>query len=266
MKRLFRLRGMTIGGLSAGAASAGGAHDAAGAALPAWTPLAAAAAFATDPALAAAAALAAPADAGHDGHDGLARLLAALPGLAGERREDELPLVVVRGALVEPNRRVGGLAGHPDHAPAGAGRAAGLAWPAGGRTPLRAAGRPAATAWRGWGTAPPGPRAAGDLRGEEDLELAIRGHRVLVLLAQEPLLDEQVDVRRERAGELALEEGDGARVLLAPEHQLGFLLAGRLVPPDRHGERHQHAHDGDAHEQRGHRVAFVGPPPAVLTR
>jgi hypothetical protein len=29
------------------------------------------------------------------------------------------------------------------------------------------------------------------------------------------------------------------------------------VPPDRHGDRHQDGHDGEAHEERRHRVSTL---------
>ena len=78
---------------------------------------------------------------------------------------------------------------------------------------------------------------------------------ILELLAEEPLLDEHVDVRRVRVGVLALEQPDRVDVLLAAEDQLFFLLALRGVFPDRHGDGHHDGHDAHGDQQRRHRVA-----------
>ena len=92
-------------------------------------------------------------------------------------------------------------------------------------------------------------------RSGYEVELAVLGHRILEFLPQETLLHENVDTRREVAGtHLARIEIDGARVLLAAEDQLRFLLAFRLRSPHRHRDRHEHHQDGNAHEQRRHRV------------
>jgi hypothetical protein len=96
----------------------------------------------------------------------------------------------------------------------------------------------------------------------DDLELSILGHRVLVFLPEESLLNQDVDARREVTGaHLALVVVDRPRVLLAPENELGFLLALRLVTPDGHRHGHQQHHHADADQQRRHRISAL----AVLT-
>jgi hypothetical protein len=89
----------------------------------------------------------------------------------------------------------------------------------------------------------------------DDLELSVLSHRVLVFLAEEPLLNEDVDAWREVAGShLPLVMVDGPRILLAAEDELDFLFPLRLVPPDGHGDRHQHHHDRERDQQRRHRI------------
>jgi hypothetical protein len=92
--------------------------------------------------------------------------------------------------------------------------------------------------------------------GEEQLELAVRRHRILVLLAEKALVDEHVDIRRPGAGAVtALPETDGADVLLAAENQLRFLLSLRLMTPRGEDSAHEDGHDGERHEQGRHGVA-----------
>ena len=79
-------------------------------------------------------------------------------------------------------------------------------------------------------------------RHRDDLKIAV-GDRVFVFLAQEPLLHEEVNRRREvPRSDLALIEVDGPCVLLASEDELGFLLALDLVTPHRHRHGHQDHH------------------------
>ena len=160
--------------------------------------------------------------------------------------EGERPLVVSRRSAVSANRRFLALAADAHHA-AGDRR---------GRRVASASGR----WWR--------DRVdAGLLTTDANhLELAALRHRVLVLLAQEPTLDERVDARREGIGDvrvLGSKEGDGAGVLLAAEDELGFFLPLRLVPPDRHRHRHQNRHDGERDEQGRHRVPAL---PLVISK
>jgi hypothetical protein len=89
------------------------------------------------------------------------------------------------------------------------------------------------------------------------LKIAVR-NRILVLLAKETLLHEDVDRRRKVSGpHFALIEIDGARVLLAPEDELRLFLPLHLMAPDRHCHRHQEHHDSDAHQQCSHRISAL---------
>jgi len=90
----------------------------------------------------------------------------------------------------------------------------------------------------------------------EEIEI-LAGDRVLVFLAEEFLIDQDVDICRQRAWQFTAVQLDGASVLLAAEDQLLFLLPlGRLLP-DRHGDRHHDGHHADADEQHGHGVAAL---------
>lgn len=116
--------------------------------------------------------------------------------------------------------------------------------------------RPGRSAWLlrhscGWDAA-----ARWHARGRNQLKVVV-GNGVLVFLPQKLLLDQNVDVGWKRVRVLPLEQSNGARVLLPSPNQLFFPLApGELRP---HGERgaHQHRHDAQANQQRGHRVATV---------
>src|SRR6185295_8133766 len=105
-----------------------------------------------------------------------------------------------------------------------------------------------------------------DLVGVDHLELAVLGHRVLELLAEEVLVQQDVHVRRKRVRVLALKEHDGARVLLAAEDQLRFLLAlGRRLPRGQgHGEEDRHDGHGGEQCRHGEAVACVGHPQCHL--
>jgi hypothetical protein len=99
---------------------------------------------------------------------------------------------------------------------------------------------------------------------ENRLELAVRGHRVLVFLSQESLLDQDVEVGRARTGShLPFPQTDRARVLLAPENQLRFLLALGLMPPRGKDSRHQHGHHGEGDEESRHHVPGISPASAL---
>jgi hypothetical protein len=93
---------------------------------------------------------------------------------------------------------------------------------------------------------------------EQQLELAVLGHRVLVLLAQETLIDEHIDVGGTGARSVAaFPQADGTHVLLAAEDELGLLLPLRLVPPGGQHGAHQHGHDRQRHQQGRHGVAAL---------
>jgi hypothetical protein len=73
--------------------------------------------------------------------------------------------------------------------------------------------------------------------------------RVLPLLAEVSLRDENVDINRIGVV-LDLEERDRARVLLAAEDQLELLLAHRLLAPS--GQRGAHPDGRDGHRDEQH--------------
>lgn len=99
---------------------------------------------------------------------------------------------------------------------------------------------------------PTGHRAADG----NDLEVVV-GDGVLVFLPKELLLDEDVHRGRERVRVAALEQHDGAPVLLAAPDELFFLLALGEVRPHGQRGRHHHGHHAHADEQRGHGVAAL---------
>ena len=75
-----------------------------------------------------------------------------------------------------------------------------------------------------------------------------------VLLAEELALNEDIDTRRKGIGVLGAVQRNRARVLLAPEDQLRFLLALGFVPIRGKGNAHENGHHGQADEQRRHCV------------
>jgi hypothetical protein len=87
------------------------------------------------------------------------------------------------------------------------------------------------------------------------------GDRILVSLAQVLLVDEHVEVRRQRARLPALEKLDCPRVLLAAKDELRFLLSPRHLLPHGHGRRHQNRDDAQPDEECHHGVAAVGAAP-----
>jgi hypothetical protein len=91
----------------------------------------------------------------------------------------------------------------------------------------------------------------------DKLKVAVRD-RILVLLAKETLLHEDVHGRREVSGpHFPLIEIDRARVLFAAEDELRLFLPLHLVAPDRHRHRHQEHHHSDAHQQCSHRISAL---------
>jgi hypothetical protein len=93
----------------------------------------------------------------------------------------------------------------------------------------------------------------------QDLKFAVRHHWVPVFLAQEFLLEQDVDGWRKCSRKLALKQADGAGVLLAAKDELGLAFALHLVSPGRHGDGHQDGHHGQRHEQRGHHITLFVP-------
>lgn len=166
----------------------------------------------------------------------------------------ELPLVVFRAPFVDADRGFLALAGHT-HQPGSRTTAlrrlqgrlqAGRSLRIGRLIALRAlhAARRLPLTWPGWDTA------------SVDRAEVLAGDGILVFLAEEFLLDEHVDVRRERTV-LLVEQPDRPRVLLAAENQLGLLFPSHLVTPDGKRGRQQDRHDREHRQQRGHRVARI---------
>ncbi len=162
-----------------------------------------------------------------DAHDAAA-VLPALPELTATESWTALPLPSEsgRGLLRRKDRR--GL------------RAAGSRAAASAPTLLRPSG--------------PLRKAAGD---GDNLEVGVRDG-IFVFLPEEPLLDEDVDRRREvTRPHLPLEEVYGPGVLLTAKDELRLLLALGLMAPDGHRHRHEHGHHADAHEQGRHRISAL---------
>ena len=179
---------------------------------------------------------------------------------------DERPLVVVVPSLIEPDRLLLALAHDADHAAGHGGRSEGAG--ASGRAHSRrsgaesaksgsdASGGRAASTWSGRAGAAatqclaalPGDRAA---HGDR-IEVLAR-HRVLELLPEVTSLHQHVDTGRKGLSP-ALEESNGADVLLTAEHELLFLLPLRVMTPHREGDRHHDRHHGERDEERRHRV------------
>ena len=191
----------------------------------------------------------------------LAGLLARLRRADGAARHDVLdghdPLVVLPPVLEDPDglrralahhrrdarrrparsvrsARVSTSASPPPGVPAGCRRPSGrLRWAAAWCRRRRADAGRAGPAGRKAGVVVVMPGLRLQLERRQQPEVAVRD-RVLVLLAQELLAQQDIDVRRERVGVFPLVQRDGARVLPGPEDQLGFLLALDRLLPDRH--------------------------------
>jgi hypothetical protein len=175
---------------------------------------------------------------------------------------DKGPLVILSPTVVNPNRGLGALGRHADDAAlrAGAGAAAALHQ----LGLLRGSAQPCAALFAG----PVGAGGRADtLHGlvREDRHEIVVGNRVLVFLAEKALLDQHVERRRVGVGELPLEQGNRAHVLVAAEHQLFLFFARHHVGPDRQQSSHDDGHHAHADQQGCHRVAARRPPQA-LTR
>ena len=73
--------------------------------------------------------------------------------------------------------------------------------------------------------------------GKENGSEIVIGDRIFVLAAQEPLVDEHIEVGRKGARPgFPLEQADGPRVLFAAENELRFPFALRRLVPDRHDD------------------------------
>ena len=172
---------------------------------------------------------------------------------------DELPLVISCAALVHADGLLGALALYAENPrPARPhSDAARLRTDLRGTTDRGAPGTSAPS--RGGSTQPTATRRLGARgAGEYRLELAVGGHRIFVLLAEELLLHQHVDVGRAGAGAHAsFPQADGADVLLAAENQLRLFLALGLVTPRRKGGAHQDGHHGQAHQQSRHGISTL---------
>ena len=171
--------------------------------------------------------------------------------------ELEQPLVVTRGAAVGADRGLLALAANSrDAARHLAGRLRRRVAPAWGRSKAAACARRSPARLVGACS-----RYTRLLRAElQRQELAVFRHRVLVFLAQEPVLDQKVEARGQcvrQVGVLEPEEGNRARVLLAAEDELGLFFPLRLVTPDWHRDRQQNGHDGERDEQRRHGISAL---------
>ena len=172
--------------------------------------------------------------------------------------EGERPQIVPSLILVDPDRRFGALAGDAHDA---ATNEAATLWSRRAAGPLRS--RRAARPLWSRGAAPSlrrlRPALLRSLRVADGnhAELAIRRHRVFVLLPEIAPLHQHVDARRKVVSVLGSIEGDRASVLFTAKRQLRFLFAsGKMAPGgQRHG--HEDGHDGEADEQRRHRITPV---------
>jgi hypothetical protein len=161
---------------------------------------------------------------------------------------NELPFVVVTAALVESDRRFLALA-HDTEDPT---RTNLRTESTGGwRLPRRRRRRPAPAATI--------PNRCLDVRADiERLELAVRRHRIFVFFSEEPLLHEDVEVRRPGTrAHLSFPPADRADVLFAPEDKLRFLFALGLVAPGRKDRRHHYGHHPQGDQQPRHGVATL---------
>jgi hypothetical protein len=176
------------------------------------------------------------------------------PGLAAGKHER--PLVVSGLTQVDTNRGLGTAAANTHQAAAD--------------VPLRleAARRRQAPAARltgrisaSTGTRPApgsGLAALAGLLSEVNRHEVLAGDRILPLLPDHARLDQRIEAGRPRSGSVAARPLiQSAHPLLTAEDELGFLLALRLMTPNRHGHAHQHCHHGHCHQHRCHRVTAL---------
>jgi hypothetical protein len=101
-------------------------------------------------------------------------------------------------------------------------------------------------------------RSGHGLPHRNGLKIVVRD-RVLVFFSEKPLLDQDVERWRKRAGVLALKECDRPRVLLAAEHEFSFPLAPGKCAPRRQRSGHRHCHHRHQDEERDHCIAALIP-------
>ena len=169
--------------------------------------------------------------------------------------ERERPEVVSSLVLVDPDRRFRALAGDAHDAAANEAARLTLGALRRGRR-LRSRHAAASCRWRCASARLRGSAARLCLRVADGhhAELAVRRHRVLVLLPEIAPLHEHVDARRKVVSVPGSIESDRASVLLASKNEFRFLFAAGEMAPG--GQRHGHedGHDGEGDEQRRHRI------------
>ena len=178
---------------------------------------------------------------------------AACRGSLGWWREYELPLVVMISTFVQPDGLFFALARDASDAAERCSRRADAGCRRKGRAPQAGVG--AAPCGRRWL-----PGSLLRCNGEKDWNEIVIGDRIFVLLAEKSLVYQEIDVGRQRSWtRFPLEQADRPRVLLAAEHELGFLLPSSHLVPHRHRRRHHDRRDAQADEQRGHGVSLLTP-------
>ena len=194
--------------------------------------------------------------AGHSRATGLTRRT----GTRRQARVDELPLVVFRAPSVNANRVFLARARDANQPAAAARRARPRRALACGLASLARLARLPRLPWL-----PLLARLARALEGGGSgiyqAEI-LPGDRVLVLLAEEFLLNEDVDIRRICA-EFPHVQVDRVDVLLTAKGQLRLLLPPHFVAPDRQNGRHEDGHDGEHRQESGHGVAGVAGRPGA---
>jgi hypothetical protein len=178
--------------------------------------------------------------------------------------EHEVPLVVPRSTLIDPNRVFLALAANAHEAAgrhlAGDGRRRlgdwrGL-WCSGAASQSTSAARSTAAA-RSIAAAWSALLVGGLRRDRDDLEVVVR-NRILVLLSKKLTLDEDVDAWREVVAVLRTIQRNRSSVLLTAERKFRLLLPdGPIAPDGQQSKRHHDGHDRKAHEERRHRITAV---------
>lgn len=163
------------------------------------------------------------------------------PWLLGGSQVDELPLVVVGPAVIDPHRRLFAFARDADNSTRG----------------LLSGGRDKST--RIGGTCPALTSRRSGLRRRliQELELAVGDYWVPVFPAQKMLPDQDIEIWRTGIRVLALEQADGARVLGAAENKLFLLLALRELVPGRQSDRPEDGHYAQSDQQDRHGVPVI---------
>jgi hypothetical protein len=91
----------------------------------------------------------------------------------------------------------------------------------------------------------------------QELEFAVRDHRVLVFFSKELLLEQHLDAGGTLIGVLALKKTNGTRVLVAAKDQLLFFLPLCELAPGRERGGPNDRHDAHSDQEHHHRVSAV---------